>query len=134
MSSTNFLFKTSSWYQIIFMTNAKLNTRILGVLFNGEIPTPLAHDGFYRRNSSSPPNNSFPRMCMSFGKRHDHLNLGFATGSSFIILFEHNSKVILLRTPYYLAIDMAIFLKVCWFLFQYTLHVYIWCFKTIYDD
>ena len=102
------------------MVNTKPNTRIFDVFFNNETPASLP--------TISPLEHTWNQA-----KGLIILSLAFAIGAFLFISFKHDSKVILLKTPRYLAMDVRFFQKV-WLILQYVFHIYIWYFKTKYDN
>ena len=81
------------------MVNAKPNTKKFSAFFNRETPTPLDLGGFIKETP-------VPLLMIPSLGRVCYLARGliispltFVTGASIVVLFEHNSQVILWKTP-----------------------------------
>ena len=94
------------------MANAKPNTKIFDILFNKKTLMPLSLGSFIGEVPAS------LQIITPLGRACNQirsliiLSLAFATSASLFILFEYNSQVVLLKTPYYLVMDVKIFQKV----------------------
>ena len=97
--------------QNLFMANAKPNTRLLCVFFNGKTPMPLGLGGFV--GETSVPLPMIPPLRCTYNQARDSIisYLAFVIGTSIFILFKHDSSR-LIETPYYLAMDVNFFQKV----------------------
>ena len=93
------------------MVNAKLNTRIIDVFFNGETPMLLNVGDFNREIPTFLP-MVLPLACAYYLAEVLIIStLVFAIGASIIILL-YTSQVILLKIPHYLIINVKNFQKI----------------------